>query len=263
MPQPARAALENHYLSDDGIHERLLAMEEELIDHQVHGLLSPDQGEALKCNLLLSEDGSERMGFAKALAQLHMRRSQPPPRRSAGVFQQWSTRRAFVPSAIGATVLLVCAVLWRDLHPQSVRPEPTNRSYDQTDDRRNLAQTDRAPSFTVTLLLRSTSRDKSAGNILRIPSEHARIRLEAEFPGDERKSYYAVIRGVDGEQIQTSTDVKTHLTQSGTVYISADFPAELLKNGDYLFAIFIETENHSSDDELIAYAFAVVRTAPF
>jgi hypothetical protein len=97
------------------------------------------------------------------------------------------------------------------------------------------------------------------GNILRIPGGYTRVLLEAEFPGDERKSYHATIRPVDSDQAQTSTNIKKQMTQPGTIFISADFSAEPLEGGDYIFTIFMETQSHSSE-EVMAYTFSVVRT---
>jgi hypothetical protein len=246
LPQPARVALEERYLSDDGVYERLLVIEEELIDHQALGLLSSSQWASLRGTLRASADGPERLSFAQALAQLRLQRRQSFPRRFPDVLRQWSHRRVFVPSAIGAVVLLVCATVWRDFHSQDVRLEP---------------RSDRTAPPTATLFLRSISRDTSAGNILKIPGGHAHVLLEAEFPGDERKTYQATIRRVDDDRAQIAANIRKQTIQTGAVLISADFSSDLFKDGDYILTIFLENGGHSPE-EIIAYTLSVVRTPP-
>ena len=250
MPPPARSALEDRYLSDDGIYERLLAIEDELIDHQVHGLLSTSQRACLKEQLLLSEDGLERLKFAQALAQLHLHRRRRLPRRVADGLPQWSNRGALYPSAIGAMVLLAFAIFWRDFRTESVRPQAMTQT---------APRADHAPSSSVTLLLRSVSRDKSAGNILRVPGGHAHVFLEAQIAGDIKNSYHVTLQHSDSATIETPANVTTRASQSGTIVISADFSSESLKEGDYILTVSMETGQHSSE-EIIAYALSVIRT---
>ena len=257
LPQPARELLEERYLSDDDTYERLLAMEEELIEHHVRGLLFTRQWEPRRKSLLLGEDGPERLRFARALEQLRLQSRRSFRKRLAGGLQQWTHRKALIPAAIGATVLLVSVTLL----PESARRGSTNGAHAPTDRplTRGESHIDGVPLSTVTLFLRSISRDTSAANILRISRGKDRVRLEAELPSDERKPYHVTVRRVDGGQIQTSTDIRKQPAQPGTVLLSAGFSAESFKEGDYIFTIFTATDGHSSE-EIMAYTFTVVRT---
>jgi hypothetical protein len=259
LPQSARALLEEHYLADDEIYERLLAIEEELIDQHVQGLLSSRQWEPLKRSLLLAEDGPERLRFAQALAHLHSPGRQSFPTRLAGGLRQWTKRKALIPVAIGATVLLAFLTVL----PESTRRQLINSDNSHTDRPLPRAEShmDGVPSSTVTLSLRSISRDPSASNILRISRGQDRVRLEAELPGDERESYRITVRRVEGGQIQTSSDVRKRPLKSGAVLISAGFSSDSFQEGDYIFTVFAATQTHASE-EIMAYTFTVVRTPP-
>jgi hypothetical protein len=260
LPQPARAQLEERYLSDDATYERLLAVEEELIDHHVQGLLSPRQWEPVKRSLLLAEDGLERLRLARALGQLRLQSRQSLSRRLADGLREWSSRKVLAPAAIGAAVLLVFVAFRRDFLPQNGRPELTDRAPDHTDQplTRDVSPTNSARSSTVTLFLRSVSRDDSTGNILRISRGQDRVRLEAEVPGDARKTYHIAIRRPDGGQIQTSADIVKRTAPSGNLLISADFNSDSFQDGDYIFTVLMETGSHTAE-EVIAYGFSVVR----
>ena len=261
MPPPACAALEDRYLSDDDTYERLQAIEEELIDQRARGLLPRSQRAYFEGHLLLSNDGLERLRFARALAQLHSHRRQSIARRLANLLR--SNRGALGLAAVSAVALLACAILWRDFRSESVRPQSThltnvlaNESMTKSPPRGN-----HAPSPSVTLFLRSLSRDKSPGNILRVPSGYAHVVLEAETPGDVQNSYHVTIQRVDADDatLQTPTNIIKRAAQSGTIIVSAEFPPEFFRDGAYIFTISMETGHHSSE-EIIAYEFSVVNT---
>jgi hypothetical protein len=263
MPQAARAALEERYLSDDETYERLLALEEELIDHQAHGLLSRCQWEALQRHLLLSENTPERLSFARALAQLHLQRRQHSAGRFATVVRQWIAQKPLVPAVCGAMILLVFMILGRNFHFDRVLLDSRNGVSDRTHEAmaESLPPLDHTSSLAATLFLRPTIRGESAGNVLRIPSGYGHVVLEAEFPSDERKAYQASIQGVDGGPIQTAVNIRKAGKQAGIVRISADFAAAPLNEGDYILTIFMQVGDRSSE-EVIAYPFSVIRAPP-
>jgi hypothetical protein len=262
MSPPARSALEDRYLSDDGIYERLLAIEEELIDQQVRGLLPHTQAAYFKRQLLLSRDGLERLKFSQALTQLHSRGRRRAPRLILDVLSQWTRRRALVPSAITAMFLLAFAILWQDFRSEGPQSHATHVVNIHTHESKtqNPPRTVAAPSSSVTLFLRSLSRGNSAGNILRVPSRHAQVFLAAEIPGDLQSSYHATIQRVDSATPQAPANIFKRAAQSGTIVVSAEFTSEAFQDGAYIFTISMETEHHSAE-EIIAYAFSVVGTS--
>lgn len=257
MPQPARAALEEHYLFDDETYERLLAIEEELIDQRAHGLLPLSQWEAFRRHLMLSEHAPQRLAFARALAQFHLQRRQTG--RLAHIVRQWTQRRALVHSVGGAMILFAVAILCWDLGSNS-HTVPGRSVHDRTSAAiaGRVLHLDRPPSPAVTLFLSPTSRGESAGNVLRIPRGDNRIVLEAEFPGDEAKSYRGIIQRVDGGPIRMASKLKKSRVQPGVVHVSADFAAEHLNEGDYIFTVFLEMGDRSSE-EINAYTLSVIR----
>lgn len=256
LPQPARAQLEERYLSDDETYERLLAMEEELIDEHAHGLISSRQWEPLKRSLLLSKDGPERLRFAEAIEQLHLQKPQRSPSRLTAGLQLLNRRKAVIPTAVGAIALLI----YLTVLPPGTHRQPTNRATDHT----KLSPTQNqshieGPSSIVTLFLHSISRDQSAGNVLQISDRRESVRLEAELPGDEHNSYQATVRRVDGDQIQTPTHIQQRPTQPGTILLTATFAPDSFQDGDYILTIFTATANRPPE-ETMAYTFTVART---
>jgi hypothetical protein len=247
LPQPARALLEDRYLSDDDTYERLLAIEEELIDHHVYGLLSSREWEPLKRSLLLSKDGPERLRFARALEQVRLQTRQTLPGRLADGWRRSTYRKALAPVVIGAIGVLLCVTLWESTsHINRHTAQPPIRGVSPVS------------SSTVTLFLRSITRDKSAGNLLQIHGGQDRVRLEAEVPGDERNSYHVTIRRADDSQTLTSAAVTRRAVTAGDAVISADLSSASFKDGDYIFTVFMDTGSHSSE-EIMAYSFSVVR----
>ena len=259
LSPPARTRLEERYLSDDETYERLLVIEDELIDYHVHGLLSSRQWEPLKRSLLLAEDGLDRLRFGRALAKMQLPGRPGFRTRLARSLQPWTYRTALIPMALGAIVLLIFLAVF----PENVYRQSMNGANAYTDQplTRSASPLDGAPSSTATLFLRSISRDEAASNILRISHGQDRISLEAEIPGDERTPYQITVRRVEGGQIQTPTDIHKRSTKSGIVLVSAVFSSEPFQEGDYILSVFTETQNHSSE-EIMAYTFTVVRTPP-
>jgi hypothetical protein len=69
LPVERRDRLEEHYFEDDTLHEKLLAIEDELIDAYLLGDLSADDNQSFENFFLRSPERSEKVRFARSLHQ--------------------------------------------------------------------------------------------------------------------------------------------------------------------------------------------------
>lgn len=88
LPDEDRDRLEDEYLEDDSVHERLLAVECELIDAYVRGDLSPDERRHFEDRFIATPEGREKVAHARSFEAYQSRMARPPvpaerePRRS-------------------------------------------------------------------------------------------------------------------------------------------------------------------------------------
>jgi len=66
LSETERDRIEDGYFADDGLHERLLALEDELTDCYVRGELSPKQRQHFEEWFLRSPERKERLKFTRA-----------------------------------------------------------------------------------------------------------------------------------------------------------------------------------------------------
>jgi anti-sigma factor RsiW len=73
LAEPERDRLEGAYLSDDALHEQLLAIEIELIDAYVRGDLSADERRHFETRFLTTLEGREWLDLARSMKAFHSR----------------------------------------------------------------------------------------------------------------------------------------------------------------------------------------------
>jgi hypothetical protein len=103
LPEPEQIRLEAEYLGDAGLQERLILVEDDLVDSYAQGALSADERLRLEEGLLASPRGRRKLALASALGTLAARSRGTAPRR-----RSWA--RAAAVTAAGA--LLVLALIW-------------------------------------------------------------------------------------------------------------------------------------------------------
>ena len=124
LPEGESAALEEEYFGDDACFERLLALEDELIDDYVRGALPATRHAQL--DRRLRETGQwRRVQFARALSQRFGANSQTPRTAATRVVIPLLRRRAevFVGALAAALLLFAVAAGWFSLRNAALRGE--------------------------------------------------------------------------------------------------------------------------------------------
>ncbi|HKG22337.1 MAG TPA: hypothetical protein VKC34_10590 [Blastocatellia bacterium] len=79
LPGQEQGRLEERLMSDDEFFKQLLAVEEELIDDYVHGLLTQSERARFEAHFLSTPDRQQRLSFARALDLYASRKTEPSP----------------------------------------------------------------------------------------------------------------------------------------------------------------------------------------
>lgn len=261
LPDKARDRLEERYFNDDALHEKLLAVEEELIDAYLRGELSAEQREHFESRFLCSEERREKVNFARALLGHIAETPAPAPAVQAlwwesvsAFFQTRSpaVRLAFV--AAGLAVVVVPAVIWN----LGRRPSPTGQQVaDLPRGVRQQPQQERAP--VLSLVLVPVQRSGGRGNTLAIPPGAYEVRLELDLEGNYYDRYGVVLQTAEGKQIGQFDGLKPEPAAGGGKSVQVTVSSEALSRGDYLVKLRGVADD-GTVEEAGGYSFQVVRS---
>lgn len=120
LSEGERTELEDLYLADQGVFDRLQAAEDDLIDEYVNGRLSKKETSLFETNFLTSPERIERVRSARALSRYVQsnqtaRVSTSLPARLLSYFKLGSTAMRFAVSAAMLLLLLGVSGMWIEL----------------------------------------------------------------------------------------------------------------------------------------------------
>lgn len=262
-----RERVEVQYLADDSVHERLLAMEDEVLDDYAGGSLAPDKSRYVKETLLVTREGNERLNFSKALATV-IRTQSPAAAQDSRiplimVMRLWGAWRVLVPATAAIVLSIVLVALWYGLSRTGKSPAAIARN-GATSSPINRAPSSKSVPPTVPLpllafALHPISRGaESIPNIVRLPPEAVRIVLQTDIPGNASGTYRAFVQSIDSSASHEAARVSAARLQAGIVRVSAEFPSVVLENGDFILRIKLVV-HHKALEEVAALSFALTR----
>lgn len=280
--------LERTYLADSDLFERLLVVEDDLIDQYARGELNPTEREAFERQLLATPGQRERLLNAQALSAVtRAQRSAPasPKQFRSEKWASWlgvSGRRSIL--AFAALLLLVIAAgiavrVWRrkaepnriqaeTQPPQGKQPEPqATLQAQQSAGKQQLpkqsespvmpTRTERAPQVATFVLPMTLTRSSGSATSFVLKSGIETVLLQAQISGGSYKTYQAELQSADGDHIQTFTGVKPQRRANGDLLL-LNLPARLLNRSDYMLKV--SGVNHDSRlEDAGLYSFRIVK----
>jgi anti-sigma factor RsiW len=280
LSEQERDRIEDKYFADDALHERLLALEEDLTDAYVCGQLSSEQNQHFEKWFLRSPERLERLEFSRALVQYASHAAIPTAEQPA----LWQSILSFLRVSPSGQLALACALLalilipvaiWQEVKhraeverqlairkkQEKIRPAETANLPKQPSSEGQGARTETAkpklpPVFAFALT--SVVRDgHSEGNLVRVPAGPARIQLKVEVESGDYRNYHATVLTPEGTQIPQTIagKIATQSTAGSTVLV--DLP-DAIAPGDYILKLKGIASDGSSD-EVAAYSFKVIR----
>lgn len=258
--------LERAYLADSDLFERLLVVEDDLLDQYARGELTATDRTQFERQLLATPGQRERLVNARVL--LAVTRAQRPAPVSPkqflsdkwtswlGVLGQRSTL-AFVTLLLLVVAGGIAVRVWQrngelkriqaeSKLPQPKQPEPqATLQAQQSDEKQKVpkpadspatpVRTERAPQVATFVLPMTLTRGDSATTFILKPGVET-VHLQAQLADGGYKTYRAELLSADGDHIQTFTGVKPQRTTKGDVLI-LNVPTKLLGRSDYILKL--------------------------
>lgn len=245
-----QAAIEERYFSDDIYFDRLLAVEDDLIDSHVRGRLRGDAGSRFEKHFLASKRRREKWEAQRAITSFFRSRSEPVGFVSAvSRFLRSLSLAARVWTGVLAALLATSAILL-SLGYLDLRRDTRDLESRTAELRQRLAQ---LPAI-ATFVLRPQRLRSGTGEQFQIPLGTKWVVLSVEIP--QFANGYSIFTGglttAEGGQIWSQAG----LSRTGSS-IEVDLPVSVLKPGDYVLSLI--ASDHAGQIPLPAYEFRIDR----
>lgn len=291
LSEPEQEGIEDHYFSDIAVFEKLLVVEDELIDAYVNGELSREERNRFEDYFLQSPERREKVEFAEAwriFIERHYESGghQPAPNNES-IFKRKEfllPLAASVILALGATWLLVGRIrlageldraqsalidieerhrsLEAQVGEQSARNEELASALAEAQARNAATSKDQSssqpPSSAIVSLILSSAlvRGSAGSSQIRIAPGTRQVRLRASFSSGDYTRFKAVLKTLAGREIHRWTELQPRIRQNiGTLALT--LPADLLSDGDYIVTVAGATAS-GAEEVIEEYAFRVV-----
>lgn len=282
LPESDREDFEDEYFGDEGVYGALLAAEDDLIDRYCEGALGADQRTRFERRYLTTEEGRERVEFARALKRLGAAPAGQPSAAAAitapRAALRWLPWAAVLIAATAAVLFLTLqvgearrageerATLQERLAQQQQRARDQERrladlgqdlarAQEQARAIGELLGADAAKGLRAAeLALRSgLRRDASALPRLTLSSDVGIVRLQLQLEGAPRAAYRASLQTPEGRELWARAGL-TPAAASGQPVVPFTVPAAVLAPGHY-----VVTLGPSRDESDAEFVFEVRR----
>lgn len=289
-----RDQFEERYFVDDSLHERLLALEDELIDAYVGDALSREERQKFERLFLQSPERQERLKFAQALARFGERHPNLKEERGGHLASEsrhqkgllfWpfhlgrstSLRSALTGAAIVA--VMVTFAIWQNgrrpeiarsiIPPGQSNVAPPSPIISPTpgiavaEPRATMKgqqkAVPKAPLHPVlSFVLLPLERDSQQENVVSVPQGLYTIELRLSVEPDKYRAYRVTIQAVDADNLMEKDGLKPHAMRNGNHVVSIFLPAEDLPSGYY--SLRLEGVVPAGENEVLGgYSFRVAR----
>lgn len=275
MRQEDQARIEEQYLADPEFHQELRATERDLIDQYVHGELPKTEHEQFEKYFLSSPGRQEKVEFARALmqslAQAPAVADRPASQKQlsgwasllhllSGPHRVWLSAAATVVLLVGGWLLMWNRQKQDPIEVVQIPQQPPSKPPDVKGQQKPPAQKPPEPGPPVQVatfvLTPGLSRDTDETRILMIEG-NVKVNLQLHLETVGYKSYRAMIRTAEGEEIWSQEGLRSRSTRSGQV-ITLTLPASRFSSRDYTIKLSgVTTEREV--EEVSSYYFRVKR----
>jgi hypothetical protein len=245
LPEEEEVRLENGYLAVEDAQERLLVVEDELVEAYARGRLSSDERELMERRLLASSEGRRKLEVAEALIRIAGESAaypEPAPvatRNPAAMKNRISPRTGvfqpvFLRFALAAAALILIAGIW-SIHRRQAQQVAVRDSGEMPQARkdgsgREAARSPEAPPLVASVVLSpGLSRGGGSTETLRIVPGVSTVKITVVLESRGRRLYRVELRG-PGEDKTGSTAATIPVTGDKIVW---QLPASRFENGEY------------------------------
>jgi hypothetical protein len=238
LPEEEEVRLENEYLAVEGAQERLLMVEDELVEAYARGQLSSDERERVERRLLASPQGRRKLEVSQALIHIAEESEYSKPA-SVAIKHKISPRTGilqpiFLRFALAGAALILIAVVWSIQRRQSQQVSVRNSSEigrgGPQGSGSEPAKSPQAPLVVASIVLNpGLSRGGGPPQTLRIVPGLSIVRITVVPESSSRRLYRVELRGPGEDERAWTAD---------TIPVEGDkivwqLPASRFKKGEY------------------------------
>jgi hypothetical protein len=220
-----RAALEEIILSDPGVYEELLVVEEELIDQYLTNELSPSERQQFDTNFLTTAERQKNLRFGRLLkryldSQPVRRIETPAPAKKFFPFAAGPVGRGASLAVSVAVLASIAIIVWACWFS-------TRRSG------QGIVQGDASELVRVSLAPGSDRSEDGATPHVPVPPKGVRVRLELQVGNNNNFRNYKSELFREKDSLQTSDELKAETGPEQQHIIPWTIAGEVLSPGDY------------------------------
>jgi hypothetical protein len=257
-------------LESDELFEELEAVEAELTDDYVRGILVGRRRKEFEKRLLNIPGRAEQIQFAKLVARCPRKRRTLIDGVKAWIESSGLGTRLVQTSIAAAALALIVAVglfslrnwppksdtrqishrgspatnaeTWRKGPTQAQAPSQSSGSAPVTPPtERNV------PLIAIFSLTAGSTRGEGESNEIKIPREAKRVRFRIELPSNDHKTYGVSLNRVEGERVFRQDNLKPRPSKAGDI-LTIEMPANVLSPGTSVLSVMGIGTNGAPED---------------
>jgi hypothetical protein len=245
-----QAEIEERYFTDDVYFDRLLAVEDDLIDSYVRGGLSADERAQFEHNFLASNRRREKWEAQRAIASFFRARSKPTGFVSAWVqFFRSQTLGARTLATASAFIVIAAVIVLAWAYTDTHRKSDVLQAHLE----RLQEEAAKLPAI-ATFVLQPERLRSGNGEQLEIGPSTRWVVLRVEIPqlANGFSTFAASLNTADGQEISEQKGLSRDASSVEIV-----LPGSTLKRGDYVLSLTAEDAERQM--QLPAYQFRIDR----
>ena len=255
-----RERIEGLFLTDSPTRERVLALEQDLIDDYLEDSLSQGDKERFLARYAQTDEQRRTLRITGAIKDWAVREARAPHPAAPSVsvwsrFWTWLRLKPLfvVPIAVTIAIAIVLAIVWLNSRTEQRKHLAIEQELAQLNSPASLREV--PPEMTSFDLRPVSVRSVGAQAELKIPAGIRLIELQLPWIQNERYSMYqAVVRRVSDRESFTISNLQAE--SNGRYTIRLRLPAQILTRGDYqINLIGVAADGSASSSE--EYSFVV------
>lgn len=236
LPQAEEIRIEEQYVADASLQDKIAQIEDELVDLYLEKQLSLEEHTYFEAHFLSSPRGRRKLEFARSLASVtsevakaNAAAPKPAIMRLLRLFTRFPFRFGLAATAL--IMLLLFGWLLRERASRSNRQNQSNSSPSY--------KSEPAPGHTespqvisaASIILEPVSREVVRSPKIKLHSSTDQLRVQLQIHGN-RKIYAASLVNTAGQVEWSNHGLQTQVTSSGRSLVLT-FPTLLLESGEY------------------------------
>jgi anti-sigma factor RsiW len=259
LPEEECIELEQLCLEREELFEELEAVEAELSDDYVRGVLVGRRRKEFEKRLLNTPGRAEEIQFARLLARGANKRHSLFDGLKVWTQGSGLHTRLMQTSLAAATLALVVLVgsLSFRYWAKPERSQISRTSSSTTDSEtvhKTVARThtpppvpSQVPSIATFTLTAGSTRGEGGGNEIKIPREANRVQFRIELASSDHKTYNVLLNRVEGERLFVQSNLKTRRSKAGEI-LTVQVPANVLSSGTSVLSVTAMGANGAPED---------------